>query len=94
LTNVTRTAGRLTGGLRQSARRAKLEGERRLLQRQHRAALETLGSRVVELVRAEQLDTSTFGPEIATVEAKLMEIDAKTAEINALADEPPEEPAL
>lgn len=86
--NVTSTAGRLTDGLRQSARRARLEGERRVLQRQHRAALETLGSRIVELARAEQLETTTFGPEIATVEAKLMEIDAKTAEIDALTDEP------
>ena len=81
ITTVTRTAGRLAGDVQQSVRRARLEGERRLLQRQHRAALEQLGDRVIELVRAGQLPATGIGPEIADVEAKLMEIDAKAAEI-------------
>ena len=81
ITTVTRTAGRLAGDVQQSVRRARLEGERRVLQRQYRSALEHLGDRVVQLVRAGQLPGSEIGPEIADVEAKLMEIDAKAAEI-------------
>jgi hypothetical protein len=81
ITTVTRTAGRLAGDVQQSVRRARLEGERRVLQRQHRAALEQLGDRVVELVRAGELSDTGIGPEIANVEGKLMEIDAKTAEM-------------
>ncbi len=82
ITAVTRTAGRLAGDLQQSVRRARLEGERRVLKRQHRAALEALGDRVVELVRTGALPETGIGPELATVEAKLMEIDAKSAEID------------
>ena len=89
---VTGTAGRLAGNLHQAARRARLEGERRVLQRQHRAALEALGTRVVELTHDSALELP-LGPEIATVEAKLMEIDAKTAEIESLGTSTPESPA-
>ena len=81
ITTVTRTAGRLVGDVRHAVRRARLEGERRVLQRQHRAALEQLGDRVIELVRAGQLPDTGIGPEIANVEARLMEIDATAAEI-------------
>ncbi len=84
ITTLTRRAGRLAGDLRQSVRHARLEGERRVLERRHRAALEGLGGRVVELVRAGALPESAIGPEIASVEAKLMEIDAKSAEIERL----------
>ena len=90
ITTVTRTAGRLAGDVQQSVRRARLEGERRLLQRQHRAALEQLGDRVIELVRAGQLPDTGIGPEIANVEAKLMEIDAKAAEILGADRTPPD----
>ena len=58
-----------------------IEGDRRVLQRQHRAALEQLGDRVIELVRAGQLPDTGIGPQIANVEAKIMEIDAKTTEM-------------
>jgi hypothetical protein len=81
ITTVTQTAGRLAGGVQESVRRARLDGERRVLQRQHRAALEQLGVRVIELVRGGQLPDTGMGPEIANVEAKLMEIDAKAAEM-------------
>lgn len=84
VTTVTGTAGRLAASLHQSVRRARLEGERRVLQRQHRAAVEALGTRVVLLVRDGTLEGAPIGPEVATVEAKLMEIDAKTAEIEGL----------
>lgn len=88
-TTVSRTAGRLAGDVQHSVRRARLEGERRVLQRQHRAALEALGHRVVELVRAGLLSEAEIGPQIANVESKLMEIDAKAIEMGALTDDGP-----
>lgn len=79
---VIRTARRVVGDVHQSARRAKLDGELRILRRQHRAALEQLGDRVVELVRAGELPDAAIGPELANVETKLMEIDAKTSALD------------
>lgn len=81
---LTRRAGGLAEELQHSVRRARLEGERRMLQRQHRTTLETLGSRVYELVRAGHLPDGELAPELASVENKLMEIDAKSVEIDAL----------
>ena len=81
---LTRQAGRLAEDLQYGVRRARLEGERRVLQRQHRAALEMLGSRVFELVRAGHLPDGELAPELASVENKLMEIDAKSVEIEGL----------
>lgn len=82
----TRQAGRVAGDIQQSVRRARLDGERRVLERQHRAALEALGTRAFELVAAGRIPGGDLAPEVATVEAKLMEIDAKTAEIDVLRD--------
>lgn len=79
---VTRTARRVVGDVQQSVRRAKLDGDLRVLRRQHRAALEQLGDRVVELVRAGELPGAAIGPELANVEAKLMEIDAATSTLD------------
>ena len=59
---------------------------------QHRAALEALGDRIVELVRTGALPETGIGPELATVEAKLMEIDAKSAEIVSGEDHTPPSP--
>jgi hypothetical protein len=81
---VSDTANRLTGGVQQSVRRARLEGERRVLQRQHRAALEELGRRVVALAQAGGPADERVSPEMATIEAKEMEIEAKSSEIDAL----------
>jgi len=81
---LTRQAGRVAGDIQQSVRRARLDGERRVLQRQHRTALEALGSRAFELVQAGRIPGADLAPEVASVEAKLMEIDAKTVEIEAL----------
>jgi hypothetical protein len=81
---LTRRAGGLAEDLQHSVRRARLEGERRMLQRQHRATLEALGSRVYDLVRAGHLPDGELAPELASVENKLMEIDAKSVEIDAL----------
>jgi hypothetical protein len=81
---VGRAAGRVTEGVQHRMRRARLEGERRVLQRQHRAAFEQLGRRTHELARDGRLPADELAPEIARVEAKQMEIDAKSVEIDAL----------
>lgn len=86
LDNLTRQAGRLANDVQASLRRARVEGERRLLQRQHRAALEELGERTYELVRTGVLPEEPLAPEIASIESKLMELEAKVAEIDALRD--------
>jgi hypothetical protein len=84
LDSLARQAGRVAGDVQVSIKRARLEGERRLLQRAHRNALESLGERTLELVRGSRLDGELLAPQIAEVESALMEIDAKAAEIDAL----------
>lgn len=84
LDSIAKQAGRLASDVQMSLRRARVEGERRLLQRQHRAALEELGERAYELVRAGQVPEEPLATEIAAVESKLMEIEAKVAEIDSL----------
>ena len=76
LDTLAKQAGRLATDVQTSLRRARVEGERRLLQRQHRAALEELGERAYELVRSGQIEEGPLAPEIAAVESKLMEIEA------------------
>ena len=44
LDSLAKQANRLASDVQASLKRARVEGERRLLQRQHRAALEELGS--------------------------------------------------
>ena len=92
LDTLAKQAGRLATDVQTSLRRARVEGERRLLQRQHRAALEELGERTYELVRSGQIEEGPLAPEIAAVESKLMEIEAKVAEVEALRAEE-DEPA-
>lgn len=90
--SLTDKAGRLAGEVQMSLKRARVEGERRLLQRQHRAALEDLGLRAYELVRAGELPEDPLATEVAAVEGKLIEIEAKVTEIEetrASDDEPP-----
>jgi len=89
LDTLAKSASRLATDVQVSLKRARLEGERRLLQRQHRTALEELGERVYELVRAGQMPEDRLGPEVSAVESKLMEIEAKVAEIEALRGEAP-----
>ena len=83
---VTRTAGRVAEDVQHRVRRARLEGERRVLARQQRAALEELGRRTWELSQDDRLPADLLAPEIARIEAKQMELDAKSIEIDALAD--------
>ena len=84
LDNLAKQANRLATDVQASLRRARVEGERRLLQRQHRAALEELGERAYELVRSGQLPEAPLAAEIAAVESKLMEIEAKVTEVESL----------
>jgi chromosome segregation ATPase len=84
LDSLAKQASRLATDVQVSLKRARVEGERRLLQRQHRTALEELGERAYELVRAGTLPEAPLATEIAAVESKLMEIEAKVAEIEAL----------
>ncbi len=98
LDTLAKQANRLASDVQTSLKRARVEGERRLLQRQHRAALEELGERAYEQVRAGRIPEDALGPEIAAVESKLMEIEAKVAEVDSLRDEeeeqaPPDDPA-
>ncbi len=84
LDTLAKGASRLATDVQLSLKRARLEGERRLLQRQHRAALEELGERTYELVRSGEMPEGRLGPELAAVEGKLIEIEAKVADIDAL----------
>lgn len=84
LDSIAKQANRLASDVQMSLRRARVEGERRLLQRQHRAALEELGERAYELVRAGTIPEEPLATEIGAVESKLMEIEAKVAEIDSL----------
>ena len=69
LDSIAKQANRLASDVQMSLRRARVEGERRLLQRQHRAALEELGERAYELVRAGQLPEEPLATEIGAVES-------------------------
>ncbi len=97
LDSLAQQAGKLASDVQGSLRRARVEGERRLLQRQHRAALEELGERTYELVRSGTLPEEPVSAEIAAVEAKLMELEAKVVEVEELRTEaakpPPAEAA-
>jgi hypothetical protein len=87
LDTIARQANRLATDVQLSLKRARVEGERRLLQRQHRAALEDLGERTYEQVRAGALPEGPISAEIAAVESKLIEIEAKVAEVESLRTE-------
>lgn len=82
--SLTRQAGRFATDVQTNLRRARVEGERRLLQRQHRTALEVLGERTYELVRAGVVPEEPLATEVAAVEARLAEIEAKAMEIDEL----------
>ncbi len=81
---LARQASRLANDVQASLKRARVEGERRLLQRQHRAALEDLGLRAYELIRAGELPEEPLATEVAAIDRKLMELEAKEREIAEL----------
>lgn len=84
LDQLTQQAGRLAGDVQESIKRARVQGERRLLERQHRAALEELGERAYGLIKDGTLDGSPLGAQVAAVESAMMEIEGKDAEIAAM----------
>jgi hypothetical protein len=87
--SITNRAGRIAGDVQDSLKRARVEGEKRLLQRQHRAALEDLGLRVYELVKAGDMPDEAVAAEVAAVEGKLIEIEAKVSEIESMRPDEP-----
>ncbi|MFN8121461.1 MAG: hypothetical protein U0237_03425 [Thermoleophilia bacterium] len=90
LDSLAQQAGKIANDVQGSLRKARVEGERRLLQRQHRAALEELGERTYELVRRGELPEGPLSAEIAAVESKLMELEAKVVEAEDLRTATPE----
>ena len=84
LDQLTQQAGRIAGDVQESIKRARVQGERRLLERQHRAALEELGAKAVSLINDGGLDGTPLSAQVAAVESARMEIEAKDAEIAAL----------
>ena len=79
ISSVTSITGRVAGDVKGSVRRARLEGERRILERRHRTALEALGARAYALVNEGTLSADALAPEVAEVRNRLMEIDASLA---------------
>ncbi len=87
LDTISHHAGKVAGEVQTSVSRARLEAERRMLGRQHRAALEALGQRTYELVRTGTLPGEALSAELTDVDARLDEIEAKLEEIEALKDD-------
>ena len=84
--SIARQAGRLVGDVQVSVKRARLEGERRVLQRAHRNALETLGEGAYDLAKAGKLPDGLLATPVAAVERKLIELDANRGEIDGIRD--------
>ena len=82
ISSVTSITGRVAGDVKGSVRRARLEGERRVLERRHRIALEALGARAYALVNDGTLSADALAPEVAEVRSRLMEIDASLAALD------------
>ena len=81
--SVTHLTGRVTGDVKSSVRRARLEGERRVLERRHRGSLEALGARAYALAEEGTLTADALAPEIAEVRTRLFEIDAALVAVDA-----------
>jgi len=77
--SVTSTAGRVAHDMRGSVHRARLEGEKRVLERRHRQALAALGARASALAEEGALTAEALAPEIAEVESRLAEVRAARA---------------
>jgi hypothetical protein len=84
INTLSRGAGRLASEVLRSLRRARLEAERKLLQRKRGAALTRLGERVHQLVEHGGLPRSELESELGMLEAALAEISANDSAIAAL----------
>ncbi len=81
---ATQRAGKIAGDVQKSVRRARLEAERRTLERRHRAALTELGRHTAALVKDGRLPDTDLGEQIAAVDDLVMLIAANDAEITDL----------
>ena len=73
---VASTAGRVAHDMRSSVHRARIEGERRVLERRHRRALAALGARAHVLARDGDIPAGALAAEIAEVDARLADLAA------------------
>ncbi|MGA0068867.1 MAG: hypothetical protein ACO3PB_05365 [Miltoncostaeaceae bacterium] len=74
--SVTSPAGRVAHDMRGSVHRARLEGEKRVLERRHRHALTALGARAYTLSQEGTLTADALAAEIAEVEARMADVRA------------------
>jgi len=88
---LSRGAGRLASEVLLSLRRARLETERKLLQRKRGAALTRLGERVHQLVEDGGLPRAGLESELGTLEAALAEISANDGALASLRATPERE---
>ncbi len=91
ITSVTGITARVAGDMRHGMRRARLEGERRILERRHRHALEALGRRAHQLMAQGTLSADALAAEAAEVDARLAEVEAALAAERADEDAAPME---
>lgn len=75
----TSTAWRMAGEVRESVHRARVEGERRVMERRHRAALVALGARAYALAKEGRIPADALADQIAEVDARRAEVDATAA---------------
>ncbi len=69
----------MAGDVRGQVSRARLEGERRVTERRHRAALTALGARAYALAKEGRLPTHDLADQIAEVDARTVDLEAVRA---------------
>jgi hypothetical protein len=74
--STTSTAWRMAGDMRQSVHRARVEGEKRVMERRHRAALAALGARAYELAMEGRIPVQDMADQIAEVELRRADMQA------------------
>jgi hypothetical protein len=75
-TSLAHEAARLARDVPGAVARARMEGERKVLARRHRNALQALGARAFALSRDGHLTAEALAPEIADVETLLALVEA------------------
>ncbi len=74
--SVTSRTGRIAHAVSASVHRARVEGEKRMLERRHQTALAALGARTYALVHEGIVPGDAIADEIAEVEARLAQVTA------------------
>lgn len=77
----TSTAWRMAGEMRQSVHRARVEGEKRVMERRHRAALVALGARAYALAKEGRIPADALADQIAEVDARQADMAATRAAV-------------